>query len=184
LIAPYTFTQFGTTRNTALSLFHTHFLVHRYTRTSVPGLHKPYPGNGFITVSLALQITHDAFLSFILNDLGLPFPKPDTMYLDYSSILPATPLLLYYYSASALLYTSYDLFALAPWNTPSSIVQNMMLTSPLPSNGYHFLSAYIAAKCLPTRSYQWVYTVHNYEPFTTTTHPHNLFQILSPETTN
>jgi hypothetical protein len=56
-IAPYTFTQLGTTGNTA------HFPVHRSTRNRFLSLHQPYPGNGFIALSLALQITHRVLFS-------------------------------------------------------------------------------------------------------------------------
>jgi hypothetical protein len=40
----------------------THFSVHRYTRTRVLSLHLSYPGNGFITISLSLPITHEVYL--------------------------------------------------------------------------------------------------------------------------
>jgi hypothetical protein len=42
---------------------YTHFTVHRYTRARVLSLHQLYPGNGFIKVSLSLQITHEVFFS-------------------------------------------------------------------------------------------------------------------------
>jgi hypothetical protein len=58
----HTFTHFGSTGNTALSLFYT-LSVHRWTRTRIVSLHQSYPGNGFITVSLSLQLTHDIFLA-------------------------------------------------------------------------------------------------------------------------
>jgi hypothetical protein len=61
LLTPYT--QYSELQAiTALSLF-PHFTVHRYTRTRVLSLHQTYPGNGFITVSLYLQITHGVFFS-------------------------------------------------------------------------------------------------------------------------
>jgi hypothetical protein len=41
----------------------TYFTVHRYTRTRVLCLHQSHPRNGFITVSLSLQITHEVFFS-------------------------------------------------------------------------------------------------------------------------
>jgi hypothetical protein len=41
----------------------THFTVHSYTRTRILSLHKSYPGNGFITVSLSLQIKREDFFS-------------------------------------------------------------------------------------------------------------------------
>jgi hypothetical protein len=37
--------------------------VPRYKRIRVLSLHQSYPGNGFITVSLSLQITHKVFFS-------------------------------------------------------------------------------------------------------------------------
>jgi hypothetical protein len=57
-----TFTQFWTTGNTALSLFYKHS-VHRYTRIRILSLHQSNPGNGFIAVSLSLQLTHDILLA-------------------------------------------------------------------------------------------------------------------------
>jgi hypothetical protein len=54
----------------------THFPVHRCTRTRVLSLHLWYPGNGFITVSLLLRITHEVFFSqpnfFLAIILQLP----------------------------------------------------------------------------------------------------------------
>jgi hypothetical protein len=41
----------------------THFTAHRCIRTRILSLHKPYPGNGFITISLSFQITHEVFLA-------------------------------------------------------------------------------------------------------------------------
>jgi hypothetical protein len=70
-------TQLGTTGNTALLLF-PHSTVHRYTRISVLSLHQSHPGNGFSTVSLPLQITHEVFTppnSFFAIILQLPIPK-------------------------------------------------------------------------------------------------------------
>jgi hypothetical protein len=57
----------------------THFRVHRYTRTRVLCLHKSYPGNGFIIVSLSLKITREPFFSqpnfFLAIILQLPIPR-------------------------------------------------------------------------------------------------------------
>jgi hypothetical protein len=41
----------------------THFTIHCYTCTRVLSLHSSYSGNGFITFSLSLQITHKVFFS-------------------------------------------------------------------------------------------------------------------------
>jgi hypothetical protein len=72
------FTVFETIGKRELSLF-PHFTVHRYTRTRILILHYPYPGNGFITVSLLLQITHEASFaqpnSFLAIILQLSIPK-------------------------------------------------------------------------------------------------------------
>jgi hypothetical protein len=54
----------------------THFAIHRYTRTKVLSLRQSYSGNGFITVALSLQITHEVFFappnSFLVIILQLP----------------------------------------------------------------------------------------------------------------
>lgn len=124
------------------------------------------------------------FLSFILNHLGLSFPELDPIYLDYSSLLPATPLLLYYYSPLALLNTSYNLLSRAPRNTPSSIFQNMMLNSPLPNNGYpSFVERLYCGKGFTAPFLSMSIYGTQYEPVTTTTHPHNFFPFLSPKNT-
>jgi hypothetical protein len=54
----------------------THFTIHRYTHTRNLSLHYSYPGNGFITVSLSLQITHENL-----------FPPPNSFF-HYSYNLP------------------------------------------------------------------------------------------------
>jgi hypothetical protein len=43
--------------------WYTHTTVHRCTHTRVLSLHWSYPGNGFITVSLSLQIRHVVFFA-------------------------------------------------------------------------------------------------------------------------
>jgi hypothetical protein len=57
----------------------THFAVHRSTRTRILSLHQSSPGNGFIVVSLSLQITREVFFapssSFLALILWLPIPK-------------------------------------------------------------------------------------------------------------
>jgi hypothetical protein len=72
-----TFTQLGTTIQRCR--YSTRFTVHRYTRTRVLSLHYSYPSNGFITVSLALQLTHEALFSSPNSSraiiLQLPIPK-------------------------------------------------------------------------------------------------------------
>jgi hypothetical protein len=59
--------------------YSTHFAVHRYTSTIFLGLHYSCPGNGFITLTLSLQITHEVFLaqsnSFLAIILQLPISK-------------------------------------------------------------------------------------------------------------
>jgi hypothetical protein len=65
------FTQLGTTCSHSATAVSTHFTVHRYTRTSVLSLHYSYPGNGFITVSLSLQITHEVLFSSLIPFLTL-----------------------------------------------------------------------------------------------------------------
>jgi hypothetical protein len=63
-IAPYTLTQFGTTGNTALSLFYT-LSVYSCTRTRVLSLHQPCPGNGFITLCLFKSYMRSSWHSLI-----------------------------------------------------------------------------------------------------------------------
>jgi hypothetical protein len=41
----------------------THYTAHHYSCTRFLRFHYSYPGNGFITVSLSLQITYEIFLS-------------------------------------------------------------------------------------------------------------------------
>jgi hypothetical protein len=43
--------------------YSTHFPVHLSTRIRILSLHQSSPGNRFITVSLALQTTHEVFLA-------------------------------------------------------------------------------------------------------------------------
>jgi hypothetical protein len=58
---------------------YTHFAVHHYTRTRVLSLYWSCPGNGFIRVSLSLQITHEIFFappnSFLAIFLKLSISK-------------------------------------------------------------------------------------------------------------
>jgi hypothetical protein len=59
-------------------LYSSHFTVHRYTRTSVLCLHESYPGNGFITVLLSLQITHEVFFSPTNSLVAISSQSPST----------------------------------------------------------------------------------------------------------
>jgi hypothetical protein len=74
-IAPYTFTQFETTGNTALLLFYT-LSVHRCTRVMILSPHYSYHGNGFITLSLWLQLTHEVLLAQSNSFLGISSQSP------------------------------------------------------------------------------------------------------------
>jgi hypothetical protein len=56
------YTQLGPTGNSELLLIYT-LTVHRCTRSRVLSLHYPYLDNGFITVSLPLQITQEVIFS-------------------------------------------------------------------------------------------------------------------------
>jgi hypothetical protein len=60
-------------------LWFTHFTVHRCIRNRFLSLHELYPGNGFIAVSLALQITRGVFCarpnSILTLILRLPIPE-------------------------------------------------------------------------------------------------------------
>jgi hypothetical protein len=73
--------NYGKFSATAISA---HLTVHRHTCTSVLGLHWPYPDNGFITVLLSLQITHEVFFeppnSFLAIIVQLPLPKDSSQF--------------------------------------------------------------------------------------------------------
>jgi hypothetical protein len=56
----------------------THFAVHRYTRTRVLSLQWSHAGNGFITVSLSLQITHEVFFAPYNSFLAISSQSPST----------------------------------------------------------------------------------------------------------
>jgi hypothetical protein len=73
-IAPCTFTQLGTTGNTALSLFCTLSCSPLHTHYGS----QSYPGNGFITVSLSLQLTHEVFFSHPSSFLSISSQSPST----------------------------------------------------------------------------------------------------------
>jgi hypothetical protein len=63
-----------------LSLFYT-LSVHRCTLTRILCLHYSYPGNGFTTISLSFQHTHDIFLvesnSFLAISCSCQFRRFD-----------------------------------------------------------------------------------------------------------
>jgi hypothetical protein len=90
-IALYTFAQLGITGNTAISLMYTLYNLPLHTHTRILSLHKSYPGNGFIIVSLTLQITYEVFFSqpnsFLAIILQLSTPKTR---LSSMSLLPST----------------------------------------------------------------------------------------------
>jgi hypothetical protein len=72
LLTPYT--QYSELQAIQRYRWSTHFTVHPCARTRVLSLHQSYPGNGFITVSLSLQITYgvlfskpNSFLAIILQ---------------------------------------------------------------------------------------------------------------------
>jgi hypothetical protein len=71
--------------------YSTYCPVHHCTSTRVLSLHFSSPSNGFMTVSLALQITHEVYFappnSFLAIILQLPIPKSR---LDYSRLLLCT----------------------------------------------------------------------------------------------
>jgi hypothetical protein len=90
-IDAYTFIQLGTTGNySAIAILDT-LTIHRCTRTRILSLHYSYPCNGFITVSLSLQLTHDVFLVqsnfFLAISCSCQFRRRNQFYSDYCSIL-------------------------------------------------------------------------------------------------
>jgi hypothetical protein len=56
----------------------TFFAVHRYTKTRVLSLHQSYPGNGFITVSLSGQTTHEVCFSEPNSFLAISSQPPSS----------------------------------------------------------------------------------------------------------
>jgi hypothetical protein len=69
------YTQLGTTANYSVTAIST-LTFYCYTRTRVLSLRQSYPGNGFVTISLSLQITYEVFStppnSFLAIILQLP----------------------------------------------------------------------------------------------------------------
>jgi hypothetical protein len=71
------YTQLGTTGNySAIADLHT--LQFTVVPTSVHGLHLSYPGNGFITVSLPLQITHEVFFAQPNSSFAIILPTANS----------------------------------------------------------------------------------------------------------
>jgi hypothetical protein len=135
----------------------THFTVHLYTRTTVLSLHKSYPGNGFITVSLSLQITHEVlfaplnpFLSIILQ---LPIPK---IRLNSIPLLPSS-YLARLASRNSTQFLSTELFFISTSHGPrrkqTLYCFEGLFSTPLHSNGSYSIVAcvFVAAEmCLPS----------------------------------
>jgi hypothetical protein len=78
------YTQLGSTGNYSATAISTNFTVLRYTRTRILSLRFSYPGNGFITVSLSLQITYEFFLSRPNSFLAIILQLPT----QFSSSIP------------------------------------------------------------------------------------------------
>jgi hypothetical protein len=71
--------------------YSTHFPVHRCTRIRILSLHLSYPGNGFITVSLSFQITHEVFFSQSNSFLAITLQPPiPTTRLNSIPLLPSS----------------------------------------------------------------------------------------------
>jgi hypothetical protein len=109
-----------------LYCYSTHFPVHRCTRTRILSLHELYPGYRFITVSLALEITCEVFMSQSNSFLAISSQSLLTaISRTRPNSLPTT--VLYSSTTPVLLNTSYNNFAQTPRKTPSSIIKNACL---------------------------------------------------------
>jgi hypothetical protein len=105
----------------------THFTVHRSTRPRFLSLHLSYPDNGFIILSLSLQITHKVFFAPPNSFLAISSQSPSTA-------IPRTRQQLTQINSSStelsqLLTTNFSLetpryiaLGRTPQKTPSSIV--------------------------------------------------------------
>jgi hypothetical protein len=120
------FTQLEPTGNYSATAISTHFTVHRYTRTRVLFLQKSHPGNGFITVSLSLQITHEVFFSPPNSFLAISSQSPWTAISrtrpNYWQLTQMNLLQLLTTTNCSLGTSRYIVSGRTPRKTPSSIV--------------------------------------------------------------
>jgi hypothetical protein len=102
-----------------------HFPVHRFTRTKILSLHQSYPGNGYITVSLSFQTTHEDFFSqpnsFLTIILQLPIPKTRTQFNSSAPKLISRQAAVPKLDSSLLDYSLYSRLLTVPFYNPSAL---------------------------------------------------------------
>jgi hypothetical protein len=100
----------------------THFTVRRCTRTRILSLHWSYPGNGFITLPLLLQITHGVFFAQPDFFLAIILPTANSIQFQAHNAAGWRPETRHFTSRLLCWITLYNHFARTPRKTPSSFV--------------------------------------------------------------
>jgi hypothetical protein len=146
-VAPYTFTQFGTTCNySAIAILYSFqltvahalgfsVLTSRILATDLSQSHCNLKSH--VKSSCHSLIPS---LPFLLNQLRLPSPELDPI-LDYCSVLHCTP-------SRLLTVPSYNSSARTPQKTPSTIISNACLLVRYLATDDLLLSAYASQTCV------------------------------------
>jgi hypothetical protein len=140
--------------------YFTHFTVHRCTHIRILSLHYSYPGNGLITVSLSLQITHEVSLHrqilFLQLFCNCKFWRLDSVqFLCYQAHILAGWRLETRLCAATASFGNlpYNHFALATQKILPLCCWEGVFTAPLHSNGSYSIVACVfidAGMCLPS----------------------------------